>query len=250
MGREADRPLAWLFDLDGVLTRTADVHAAAWKQVFDQFLSAEGSTPAFDPVDDYLRFVDGKLRADGVRSFLASRHIAVPEGNASDPPSARTVAGIGKAKNLAFREVLERQGVAVFDGAVALVRALRDKGIPTAVVSASENTKAVLRVAGIGELFDVCVDGVVVGQKHLAGKPAPDSYLEAAQELGVEPARSAMVEDALAGVEAGRAGHFGLVVGVDHADLGDDTDHADELRDHGADVVVTDVADLLPFVTG
>jgi beta-phosphoglucomutase family hydrolase len=240
----ATRLRAWLFDLDGVLTRTADVHASAWKEVFDRFLADEGSTPPFDPVDDYLRYVDGKLRADGVRSFLASRGLAVPEGDASDPPTARTVAGVGAAKNRVFLEILEHRGVAVFDGSVALVRALRARGTPTAVVSASENTRAVLLAAGIADLFDACVDGVVVSRKHLAGKPAPDSYLEAARELGVDPGRAAMVEDALAGVEAGRAGHFGLVVGVDRAD------HADELRDHGADVVVADLADLLPFVTG
>jgi HAD superfamily hydrolase (TIGR01509 family) len=227
-----------------VLTRTADVHAAAWKEVFDRVLADEGSTPGFDPVGDYLHFVDGKLRADGVRSFLASRGITVPEGEASDPPSARTVAGIGAAKNLVFLKILERQGVAVFDGAVALVNALHQRGIPTAVVSASENTRAVLRAAGIADLFDVCVDGVVIGERHLAGKPAPDSYLEAARELGVDPGQAAMVEDALAGVEAGRAGRFGWVVAVDHAD------HAAELRDHGAGVVVTDLADLLPYVTG
>lgn len=244
MDSGATRLRAWLFDLDGVLTRTADVHASAWKEVFDRFLADEGWTPPFDPVDDYLRYVDGKLRADGVRSFLASRGLAVPEGDASDPPTARTVAGVGAAKNRVFLEILEHRGVAVFDGSVALVRALRARGTPTAVVSASENTRAVLLAAGIADLFDACVDGVVVSRKHLAGKPAPDSYLEAARELGVDPGRAAMVEDALAGVEAGRAGHFGLVVGVDRAD------HADELRDHGADVVVADLADLLPFVTG
>jgi HAD superfamily hydrolase (TIGR01509 family) len=188
--------------------------------------------------------VDGKPRADGVRSFLAARGITLPEGSASDPPSARTVAGIAAAKNRLFREILERRGVEVFDGAVALVGALRERGVPTAVVSSSENTTAVLQAAGIADLFDACVDGVVVRERHLAGKPEPDSYLEAARELGVDPARAAMVEDALAGVEAGRAGHFGLVVGVDHAD------HADQLRAHGADIVVGDLADLLPMVTG
>jgi beta-phosphoglucomutase family hydrolase len=229
---------AWLFDLDGVLTRTAEVHAAAWAEAFDRFLDAEGTGPRFDPADDYLRYVDGKPRADGVRSFLASRGIELPDGEPSDPPTAHTVAGIASAKNRLFREILDRRGVSVFDGAVSFVRALREQGVPTAVVSSSENTRAVVDAAGIAELFDVCVDGVVVRNRHLAGKPAPDSYLEAARELGVDPARTAMVEDALAGVEAGRAGGFGLVVGVDHAG------RADELRRHGADVVVGDLAEL------
>jgi beta-phosphoglucomutase family hydrolase len=231
---------AWLFDLDGVLTRTADVHAAAWKAVFDEFLATEGASAGFDPVDDYLRYVDGRPRADGVRTFLASRGIVLPEGDPDDPAGLRTVAGIADAKNRRVLEILESRGVAVYDGAVELVRSLRARGVRTAVVSASENTPAVLRAAGIDGLFDACVDGSVVRERHLAGKPAPDSYLEAARVLGVDPSLSAVVEDARAGVEAGRAGHFGLVVGVDH------TGQADELRSHGADIVVGDLAELLP----
>jgi|SRR5664280_27654 len=254
--REHSRPInptdcrAWLFDLDGVLTRTADVHAAAWKSVFDAFLSTfppsaldpSAPTAEFDQVDDYLRYVDGRPRVDGVRTFLASRGIALPEGGVDDPPTAHTVMGIANDKNKLLQEILESRGVAVYDGAVELVRCLRSRGVPTAVVSASENTPAVLRAAGIVDLFDACVDGTVVKQRHLAGKPAPDSYLEAATMLGVDPARSAIVEDALAGVEAGRAGRFGLVVGVAHG--GQD----DELRTHGADLVVSDLAELLPEV--
>jgi len=238
----------WLFDLDGVLTRTADVHAAAWKSAFDDFLStrtpsAGGPGPpsaVFDQVDDYLLYVDGRPRADGVRTFLASRGIALPEGGADDPSAAHTVMGIANAKNKLFKEILEARGVAVYDGAVELVRRLRSRGVPIAVVSASENTPAVLRAAGIIDLFDACVDGTVVKQRHLAGKPAPDSYLEAATMLGVDPSLSAIVEDALAGVEAGRAGRFGLVVGVAHGA------QDDELRAHGADLVVNDLAELLP----
>jgi beta-phosphoglucomutase family hydrolase len=243
---------AWLFDLDGVLTRTADVHAAAWKSAFDEFLSTftssarDPSAPSaeFDQVDDYLVYVDGRPRADGVRTFLASRGIALPEGGADDPPTAHTVMGIANAKNKLLQEILESRGVAVYDGAVELVGCLRSRGVPTAVVSASENTPAVLRAAGIIDLFDACVDGTVVKRRHLAGKPAPDSYLEAATMLGVDPSLSAIVEDALAGVEAGRAGRFGLVVGVAHSG------QADELRSHGADLVVSDLAELLPGIRG
>ena len=229
---------AWLFDLDGVLTRTAEVHAAAWKATFDPILDAEGVSPPFDPVADYLAHVDGRPRGDGVREFLRSRGISVPEGGPDDPPGARTVAGIGASKDQRFRDVLAEDGVGVFDGALTLVRGLRAAGVATAVVSASENTRLVLDRAGIADLFDACVDGVVVKERHLAGKPAPDSYLEGARILGVAPADSAMVEDALVGVEAGRAGGFGLVVGVDHSG------HAADLLAHGADVVITDLGEL------
>lgn len=234
----------WLFDLDGVLTKTAEVHAAAWKQAFDEFLDNEAErtnrafTP-FDPVADYGRYVDGEPRADGVRNFLACRDIELPEGSDGDGPDARTVIGLGNRKNELVLEVLRVSGVQVYAGAVALVQALRALGSPVAVVSASENTGAALEAAGIADLFDVRIDGHVVKERGLAGKPAPDSYLEGAKALGVRPDRAVVVEDALAGVEAGRAGHFGLVIGVDHRD------HADELRAHGADVVVTDLAQLL-----
>ena len=235
---------AWLFDLDGVLTKTAEVHAAAWKQAFDGFLAEEatrsGTTFApFDPVVDYERYVDGEPRGDGVRNFLAARGITLPEGSDGDAPNARTVQGVGNRKNDLVLHVLATKGVAVYDGAVALVKALRAGRTPTAVVSASENTAAALAAAGIAELFDAVIDGHVVKDRHLAGKPAPDSYLEGAKALGADPARVVVVEDALAGVEAGRAGHFGLVVGVDHHH------YADELRAHGADIVVTDLAELL-----
>lgn len=234
----------WLFDLDGVLTKTADVHAAAWKQAFDEFLDAEGRRTGttfapFDPVADYQRYVDGEPRADGVRNFLAARDIELPEGTDHDRPDTRTVGGLGNRKNELVLEVMRLHGVKVYPGAVALVRALRTQGTPLAVVSASENTAAALEAGGIADLFDTRIDGHVVKERGLSGKPAPDSYLEAAKALGVPAGRAVVVEDALAGVEAGRAGHFALVIGVDHQG------HADELRAHGADVVVTDLADLL-----
>ena len=241
---DIDAYRAWLFDLDGVLTKTADVHAAAWKQAFDQFLAEEEARTGtvyepFDSAGDYQRYVDGEPRDDGVRDFLAARGITLPEGNEDDSPRSRTVKGLGNRKNALVLAVLDSQGVATYDGAVALVRRLRAHHTPLAVVSASENTHAVLKAAGIADLFDAVVDGHVVKERHLAGKPAPDSYLEGARMLHVAPGETVVVEDALAGVEAGRAGGFGLVIGVDHHG------HPDQLRDHGADVVVTDLGTLL-----
>jgi len=241
---------AWLFDMDGVLTKTALVHAQAWKQAFDAFLLEEtartGATYApFDAERDYEQYVDGEPREDGVRNFLAARGIKLPEGTPNDPPDARTVEGLGNRKNNLVLQVMKTQGVAVFEGAVALVKKLRSLGVNVAVVSASENTKAALTAAGIIDLFNTFVDGHVVKERHLAGKPAPDSYLEGAKELGVEPARAVVIEDALAGVQAGRAGRFGLVVGVDNHDDAGAHAYADELRAHGADVVVRDLAELL-----
>jgi beta-phosphoglucomutase family hydrolase len=234
---------AGLFDLDGVLTRTAVVHAAAWKEMFDDFLrrrAAETGEPflPFDAHADYDRYVDGRKRADGVRAFLASRGIQLPEGSPDDPPAAATVHGLGNRKNELVLAKLAH-GVDVYPGSVRYVEALRDAGLGRAVVSSSANTKAVLEVTGLDTLFDVVVDGVVAERDGLAGKPAPDTFLAAAGALGVAPADAAVFEDALAGVEAGRAGGFGLVVGVDRVG------QAEELRRHGADIVVTDLADLL-----
>jgi beta-phosphoglucomutase family hydrolase len=234
---------AGLFDLDGVLTRTAVVHAAAWKEMFDDFLrrrAAETGEPflPFDAHADYDRYVDGRKRADGVRAFLASRGIQLPEGSPDDPPAAATVHGLGNRKNELVLAKLAH-GVDVYPGSVRYVEALRDAGLGRAVVSSSANTKAVLEVTGLDTLFDVVVDGVVAERDGLAGKPAPDTFLAAARALGVAPADAAVFEDALAGVEAGRAGGFGLVVGVDRVG------QAEELRRHGADIVVTDLADLL-----
>lgn len=241
---------AWLFDMDGVLTKTAEVHAAAWKEAFDGFLKEEGARTGttyapFDEVADYEKYVDGEPREDGVRNFLKARGIELPEGSDDDAPDARTVKGVGNRKNDLVLEVLKTKGVQVYDGAVTLVKALRARGVKVAVVSASENTVAALTAAGILDLFDARVDGHVVKDLHLAGKPAPDSYLEGAKKLGVDAARAVVIEDALAGVEAGRAGHFGLVVGVDNHDEGDAHEYADELRAHGATVVCRDLGDLV-----
>ena len=233
-----------LFDLDGVLTQTAKVHAAAWKQMFDEFLgqgAARTGQPLvpFDPVADYDEYVDGKPRYDGVRSFLAARHIQLPEGAADDPPSAETVHGLGNRKNELVLRLIHERGVEAYDGSVRYVRAARDAGMPTAVVSSSANCRDVLRAAGIEELFDARIDAIVAEREHLRGKPAPDTFLAGARALGVGPDASSVFEDALAGVEAGRAGRFAFVVGVDRVG------QADALRAHGADVVVRDLDELL-----
>jgi beta-phosphoglucomutase family hydrolase len=239
-----DEITACLFDLDGVLTQTAVVHGAAWKEMFDAFLQARAQQTGepfvpFDPGRDYDEYIDGKLRYDGVRSFLASRGIELPEGNPADPPDANTVHGLGNRKNELVLALIREKGVAVYDGSVRYVRAVRDAGLRRAVVSASANTRDVLASAGITDLFEVQIDGVVAAQQHLRGKPAPDTFLAGARALEVEPAQAAVFEDALAGVAAGRAGQFGLVVGVDRVG------QAQALREHGADIVVSDLAELL-----
>lgn len=236
---------AVLFDLDGVLTATAKIHAICWKRMFDTYLMryATQHNCSFQPFDiesDYLAHVDGKLRYDGVRSFLASRDIQLPEGEDSDPPEAETIRGLGNRKDAMVGDVLAREGVGTFEGSIELVHYLRRNGVKIAVVSASKNCEAVLRAADIFELFDIRVDGVVATRLKLPGKPAPDTFLEAARQLGVEPAKAVVIEDALSGVEAGRRGNFGLVIGVDRHGEGD------ALRSHGADLVVTDLGDLLP----
>jgi beta-phosphoglucomutase family hydrolase len=239
---------ACLFDLDGVLTRTATVHAAAWKEMFDEYLrrrSEENGEPfvPFDVDADYKPYVDGKKRADGVRSFLASRGITLPEGAPTDPPTVATVNGLGNRKN---ELVLARMaaGVEVYPGSVRYVEAVRDAGLPCAVVSSSANTKAVLKVTGLEGLFEEVVDGLTAEREDLAGKPAPDMFLFAARCLNIPPADAAVFEDALAGVEAGHAGGFGFVVGVDRAG------QAEELHSHGGDIVVSDLADLLAMAPG
>ena len=233
-----------LFDLDGVLTETASVHAAAWKELFDTFLRARAARTGdpfvpFDPGDDYNEYVDGHRRYDGVRGFLASRGIELANGDPSDPPTAATVCGLGNRKNDLVLALIRRQGVDAYPGSVRYVRAVRGAGVPRAVVSSSMNCREVLAAAGIDELFEVRVDGVVAAERRLKGKPAPDTFLAAAAALGVAPADAAVFEDALAGVAAGRAGCFGVVVGVDRVG------QADALRAHGADVVVDDLAVLL-----
>jgi len=230
---------ACLFDLDGVLTRTATVHAKAWKRMFDEFLAGREGQRPFDEREDYARYVDGKPRLDGVRSFLRARGISLPEGSPDDPPGAATVHGLGRRKNDLVAEVLEHDGVEAYEGSVRYVRAARDAGLGRAVVSSSANCRAVLRAAGIEELFEARVDGIVAEREGLRGKPAPDTFLAGARALGVRPAEAAVFEDALAGVEAGRAGGFGCVVGVDRGGA------ADALREHGADIVVRDLSELL-----
>lgn len=235
---------AFLFDLDGVLTQTAKVHAAAWKDTFDSFLRAEaartgGQFVPFGAVTDYDTYVDGRPRLDGTRAFLRSRGVDLPEGTDADPPNTRTVHGISRAKNDTVLRLIREQGVQPYDGSVAYVHRLRALGLPSAVVSSSANCRDVLRAAGIEGLFDVIVDGVVAQREGLPGKPAPDTYLYAARTLGVEPAHAAVFEDALAGVASGRAGGFGAVVGVNR------TGQAAELRRDGATVVVDDLAELL-----
>jgi beta-phosphoglucomutase family hydrolase len=235
---------ACLFDLDGVLTQTAKVHAKAWKATFDAFLTARAARSgdelrAFDDVSDYDTYVDGKPREDGVRSFLASRNIELPEGSEQDPAGAETVHGLGNRKDRLFLQLIHTQGVEVYEGSVRYVHAARAAALKLAVVSSSKNCTEVLRAARLDGLFDAQVDGNVAHARGLAGKPAPDTYLEAARMLGATPAKGAVYEDALAGVEAGRAGGFGLVVGVDR--MG----QAAALREHGADVVVKDLAELM-----
>jgi beta-phosphoglucomutase family hydrolase len=222
---------ALLFDMDGVLTQTAKVHAAAWKQMFDEFLRERGKgDEPFTLPRDYEEHVDGKPRYDGVRDFLVSRGIE---------PDEALVKQLGDRKNDLVQALIRKDGVETYDGSVRYVHAARDAGLKTAVVSSSKNTPEILEAAGISDLFDDVVDGHAVEDRGMKGKPAPDTFLAAARDLGVEPAQAAVFEDALAGVEAGRAGDFGHVVGVDRGG------EADALREHGADVVVEDLADLL-----
>jgi beta-phosphoglucomutase family hydrolase len=232
---------ACLFDLDGVLTDTASVHRKAWKAMFDDYLrrrTGDDFTP-FDDEVDYFEYVDGKTREDGVRSFLASRDIELPEGSPDDGPDAETVEGLGNRKNEAFQHTMHEDGVKVFEGSRKYLEAVAAQGFLIAVVSSSANTREVLEITGLDRFVAHRVDGVTMREEHIKGKPAPDSYLAGAQRLGVDPSAAAVFEDALSGVEAGHAGHFGIVVGVDRVG------QADALRKHGADVVVDDLSDLL-----
>jgi beta-phosphoglucomutase family hydrolase len=229
---------AALFDLDGVITPTAEVHMRAWAQMFNDFLEARGIDEPYTDAD-YFTYVDGKPRYDGVRSFLASRHIELPEGDPSDPATAETVSGLGNRKNDDFEQILETEGVAPYPGSVALVEALEARGTKMAIVSSSRNAAAVLTAAGMIDHFPVIVSGKEAGERGLPGKPAPDTFLAAAADLGVPKERAVVFEDALSGVAAGRDGAFGLVVGVDRG-VG-----ADALTEHGADVVVDDLHELV-----
>jgi len=235
---------ACLFDLDGVLTDTARLHTRAWAEMFDRYLrerAARTGQPfvAFDPAMDYQEYVDGKPREDGVRSFLESRSIHLPEGGSGDGPDAETVTGLGHRKNQLFLRAVHDGGVTVFEGSRRYLRAVSEAGLAVAVVSSSANTREVLASTGLDTYVHQRVDGVTIREEHLTGKPAPDSFLRGAELLGVPPGRAAVFEDAVSGVAAGRAGAFGFVVGVDRVG------HAEALRQHGADVVVEDLAELL-----
>lgn len=233
-----------LFDLDGVVTRTAEVHAAAWKEMFDEYLLAAARRSGtrfvpFDVIADYDEYVDGRSREDGTRAFLASRNITLPEGGADEAPGAETVYALSGRKNELVLRRIRDDGVAVYDGSVRYIRAVRAHGMRCAVVSSSANCQSVLAAAGIEDLFDQRIDGLTARRDHLKGKPAPDMFLAGARALGLLPSECAVFEDALSGVEAGRAGAFARVIGVDRAG------QAKELREHGADIVVSDLAELV-----
>ena len=235
---------AVLLDLDGVITDTASVHAACWKQMFDEYLLNRATLRGepfrpFEIATEYRLYVDGKPRFDGVRDFLTSRGIELPEGSMDDPPEAETVGGLGNRKNDLVNNIIEEKGVEPYEGSVTFIRQLRHQGFKIAVVTSSQNCTAVLKAAKLDHFFDLQVDGNVIHAEHLAGKPAPDTYLRAAKLLGVEPSRAVVIEDALSGVEAGSAGNFGLVIGV--ARKG----NAEELRRHGAHLVVNDLGELV-----
>jgi beta-phosphoglucomutase family hydrolase len=239
-----DRYDAVLLDLDGVITNTANLHAACWKQMFDEYLQKRATQrgEAFRPFDlaaDYRLYVDGKPRFDGVRDFLTSRDIRLPEGSPDDLPQAETVGGLGNRKNDLVNKVIEDIGVQPYEGSVKLIHQLRQRGFKTAVVTSSEHCEAFLRAAKLDAFFEVRVDGNMVHVQHLAGKPAPDTFLMAAKLLGVEPTRAVVIEDAISGVQAGVSGNFGLVIGV--ARKG----NAEELRRHGAHLVVNDLGELV-----
>ena len=235
---------AVLLDLDGVITDTASIHAACWKQMFDAYLqqrTAERGEPLrpFEIATDYRRYVDGKPRLNGVRDFLTARGIHLPEGSPDDPPQAETVGGLGNRKNALVHTVIAERGVEPYAGSVTLIHQLRQQGFKLAVVTSSQNCEAVLEAAKLEACFEVRVDGNTIHAQHLAGKPAPDTFLTAAQRLGVAPARAVVIEDAISGVQAGRSGNFGLVIGV--ARQG----NAEELRHHGAHLVVHDLGELV-----
>jgi alpha,alpha-trehalase len=238
---DAARYDAAIFDMDGVVTQTVDVHAAAWKRLFDDFLRRHAGGDTFEPFDtvtDYRRYVDGKARYDGVRDFLASRGIHPPEGSPDDPPDRETVRGLGNRKDEFFLAQLREHGAAAFTSTIELVEELKRRGLRVAVISASRNSQEILEAAGVADRFETRVDGIVAADLELPGKPHPAVFEEAARRLGADPARTIVIEDATAGVEAGRRGGFALVIGVDRAGV------ADLLRESGADVVVSDLAQV------
>lgn len=235
---------AVLFDLDGVITATAKLHAACWKKMFDEYLEKRANqkgvpfTP-FEIATDYKLYVDGKPRFDGVRDFIKSRDINLPEGTRDDSPEMETVGGLGNRKNELINELINSVGVDAYEGTIALARQVANEGIKIAVVTSSQNCDAVLKAAKIDDLFKVRVDGNTIQEQHLSGKPAPDAYLEGARRLGVDPKRTVVIEDAISGVQSGRNGNFGLVIGVDRKG------NADELKENGADIVVKDLGEFL-----
>ena len=230
-----------LFDLDGVLTPTTDVHMAAWARLFTPYLEGHGVDPYTE--HDYFDFIDGKPRYDGVRSMLAARGIELPEGEPTDPAAADTICGLGNRKNDTVSRVLAEEGVSPYPGSILFLDAVTEAGLKVAVVSSSRNAPAVLEAAGIASRFEVVVDGMVATEQNIAGKPAPDTYLRAAELLGLTAAECVVIEDAHSGVQAGRAGHFGLVLGVDRGA------GAQQLLDSGADIVVSDLGEMLPITT-
>ncbi len=235
---------AALFDLDGVLTATAKLHAFAWKQMFDDYLRQREDAGGpeyreFTVESDYKLYVDGKPRYDGVASFLASRDIKLPWGNPDDNPTLETVCGLGNRKNILINQLIEERGVDLLPGSLEFVNFLRGLGIRTGVVSSSKNCQAILQAAGIEDLFDTRIDGVVAAERGIPGKPRPDTFLEAAKELEADPARSIVIEDAIAGVQAGKSGGFGLVIGIEH------DGQAEALRSNGADIAVQDLRELI-----
>jgi beta-phosphoglucomutase family hydrolase len=228
-----------LFDLDGVITKTAVVHAAAWKEMFDAFLETQDGQPPFDPRVDYDKYVDGKPRYDGVRSFLASRGLSLPDGDPTDPPDAETVCGLGNRKNDLVGALIERDGVEAYPGTVKYLEVAKSAGLRMAVVSSSANCRAILKSCDLLDDFEEIMDGVVAAERGIKGKPAPDTFIAAAESLGASLDQAVVFEDALAGVEAGHAGGFGFVVGVNRVG------QAEALKEHGADIVVDDLEELI-----
>lgn len=235
---------AVLFDLDGVITDTANIHAACWKRMFDEYLKRRATAHSdqlrpFDIGTDYLLYVDGKPRFDGVRDFLKSRGISLPQGNPDDPPQADTVCGLGNRKNDLVNKVIEESGAEPYNGSVKLIRQLHEQGFKIAVVTSSQNCDTVLKAANLDSFFPVRVDGNMIRSRGLAGKPAPDTFLMAARLLEVQPARAVVIEDAISGVRAGRSGNFGLVIGVAR------NGNAEELQQNGAHIAVNDLGELV-----
>jgi beta-phosphoglucomutase family hydrolase len=228
-----------LFDLDGVITKTAVVHAAAWKEMFDAFLETQDGQPPFDPRVDYDKYVDGKPRYDGVRSFLASRGLSLPDGDPTDPPDAETVCGLGNRKNDLVGALIERDGVEAYPGTVKYLEVAKSAGLRMAVVSSSANCRAILKSCDLLDDFEEIMDGVIAAERGIKGKPAPDTFIAAAESLGASLDQAVVFEDALAGVEAGHAGGFGFVVGVNRVG------QAEALKEHGADIVVDDLEELI-----